>query len=94
MVTLSLWPPHSFATERQVVEVGITGMVCNFCVARVTKILQRLPGVESVEVSLQNEQASIVMGAGQQLPDPAEIRRIIEKAGFTPGVVQTRVPDK
>ena len=60
--------------------VGIGGMSCQGCVKNVTGVLQALPGVEQVNVSLEAKQASIVY-------DPAKVgvpqfSAAIEDAGF------------
>ena len=60
--------------------IGIDGMSCQGCVKNVTGVLQALPGVERVLVSLENEQATIAF-------DPlkvgeAQFREAIEGAGF------------
>ena len=64
--------------ERIVLAVG--GMSCQGCVKNVTGVLQALPGVDKVEVSLDAGQASIAF-------DPARVgasqfREAIEAAGF------------
>jgi len=60
--------------------VGVGGMSCQGCVKNVTGVLQALPGVEQVDVSLEAKQASIVY-------DPAKVgapqfSAAIEDAGF------------
>jgi len=35
------------------IELEITGMTCNHCVARATKALEAIPGVESAQVTLE-----------------------------------------
>lgn len=61
-----------------VVKVG--GMTCQGCVRSVTRVLQELPGVESVDVSLERGEAALRY-------DPAKsgieaFRRAVEEAGF------------
>ncbi|MEO8409289.1 MAG: cation transporter [Propionivibrio sp.] len=60
--------------------VGVGGMSCGGCVKNVTGVLEALPGVASVEVSLDAGQAKIAY-------DPAQVGRpqfvaAIENAGF------------
>jgi len=43
----------------QSVNISIEGMSCNHCVGNAQKALQAVPGVESVEVSLENKSATI-----------------------------------
>lgn len=60
------------------VTLGVDGMSCGGCVVSVEKALQRVPGVASVEVSLDKKQA-VVKGEGL---DPAALRRAVEDAGY------------
>ncbi len=60
--------------------VAIDGMSCQGCVKNISGVLQALPGVERVEVSLEAGQATIAY-------NPAQIGRLqfvaaIEGAGF------------
>ena len=58
----------------------ITGMTCGGCVRSVTAVLQALPGVESVSVTLEPGQAQVRFDAVQVTP--AQIQAAIEDAGF------------
>jgi copper chaperone len=58
----------------------ITGMTCGGCVRSVTGVLQALPGVESVSVSLQPGQAQVRYDAARVTP--AQLAAAIEDAGF------------
>ena len=60
--------------------IGVGGMSCQGCVKNVTGVLQALPGVTGVEVSLEKAQATIVFDAGKV--GEAEFRDAIEGAGF------------
>ena len=62
------------------VEIGVGGMSCQGCVKNVTAVLQALPGVAEVKVTLETGTASIAY-------DPAKVgveqlRAAIENAGF------------
>ncbi|MEY2873333.1 MAG: hypothetical protein RLZZ373_704 [Pseudomonadota bacterium] len=58
----------------------ISGMTCGGCVRSVTAVLQALPGVESVSVSLEPGQAQVRFDAAQV--SPAQLKAAIEDAGF------------
>jgi Cu+-exporting ATPase len=58
--------------------VGIEGMTCASCSARVEKVLKQLPGVTDATVNLATETATI---SGET--DAASVQRAIEKAGFS-----------
>jgi copper chaperone len=58
----------------------ITGMTCGGCVRSVTAVLQALPGVDSVNVTLEPGQAQLHYDAAQVTP--AQIQSAIEDAGF------------
>ena len=57
--------------------IKISNMKCNGCVANVEKAQQGLPGLESVEVSLQ--QANAVLGGDFDLD---EAFRRVSEAGY------------
>jgi Cu+-exporting ATPase len=58
--------------------VGIQGMTCASCAARVEKVLKLLPGVADATVNLATETVTI---SGET--DMASVQRAIEKAGFS-----------
>ena len=60
--------------------IGVGGMSCQGCVKNVTGVLQALPGVTSVEVSLEAGQASIAYDP-DQVGQPQFVAAI-EDAGF------------
>lgn len=62
------------------VVIGIAGMSCQNCVKSLTGVLQALPGVAQVEVSLEDGQATLAYD-----PDRiglAQFKDAIESAGF------------
>ena len=64
----------------QEIVIGVGGMSCQGCVKNVTGVLQALPGVERVEVSLEAGQATIAFDpekVGQE-----QFKAAIEDAGF------------
>lgn len=58
----------------------ITGMTCGGCVRSVTAVLQALPGVDSVHVTLQPGQAQVRFDEAQV--SPAQLAAAVEDAGF------------
>ena len=60
--------------------IGVGGMSCQGCVKNVTGVLQVLPGVERVEVSLEAGQATIAFDADKVGPE--QFKAAIEDAGF------------
>lgn len=63
--------------------LSITGMTCGGCVRSVTGVLQALPGVESVSVSLEQAQAQVRFDDTQVTP--ALLAAAVEDAGFDIG---------
>ncbi len=63
-ITIPAPPEKGEAAMKTVVE--IEGMMCQHCVAHVTKALSAVPGVESVEVSLEEKQAAVTGTASQE----------------------------
>ncbi len=59
--------------------VGIAGMTCASCAARIEKVLNRLPGVATASVNFATESATLALAA--PLP-AAEVKNAVERAGF------------
>jgi copper chaperone CopZ len=57
--------------------LAITGMTCDGCVAAVTRVLSRVPGVASVEVDLPGGHAAVAGAA-----DPQDLLRAVATAGY------------
>ena len=57
----------------------IEGMMCNHCVASVTKALSSVKGVENVEITLENGQA--IVTAKESVSEKA-LKNAVEKAGY------------
>jgi copper chaperone len=62
------------------VVISVSGMSCQGCVKNVTGVLQALPGVERVEVSLEAGQANIAYDPEKVVV--AQFKEAIESAGF------------
>ena len=69
-------------------DIGIGGMTCASCVARVERAIAKLPGVESVSVNLATESARVHWAASQTSEDEqtqqARLRRAVRDAGYEP----------
>ena len=63
-------------------DIGIGGMTCASCVARVEKALLKIPGVDAATVNLATESARIVVHSAQA--SDAVLRRAIRDAGYEP----------
>lgn len=60
--------------------IGVGGMSCQKCVQSVTGVLQALPGVGRIEVSLEAGQARLDFDPARI--DLAQLKDAIEGAGF------------
>lgn len=80
---------QTISPERQI-ELAIGGMTCASCVARVEKVLKRVPGVRDVSVNLATERAHVQAGAGVRL---AALEEVVAKAGYTASPVGAARPD-
>jgi Cd2+/Zn2+-exporting ATPase len=58
----------------------VTGMDCGSCVAKVTRAVERLPGVSAVEVNLVGERLSLSLAPGATEPDA--VARQVRALGF------------
>ncbi|MDA0190421.1 MAG: heavy metal-associated domain-containing protein [Proteobacteria bacterium] len=60
--------------------IGVGGMSCQGCVRNVSGVLEALPGVTRVEVSLEAAQARVSFDPART--GVAALRQAIEDAGF------------
>ena len=69
------------------IDLGIRGMTCGSCVARVERALSKVGGVLSVAVNLATERARIVALAGT---DPETLRAAVAAAGYEAEVADSQ----
>ena len=75
--------PHGSAKSSNppAIELTVRGLHCVGCVARLTRILENVPGVAGAEVSLVHSRVRVQAGPGEQV-ERATIVETIEAAGF------------
>ena len=61
-------------------KLNVEGMTCQHCVKRVTKIIEKAPGVSGVQVSLENKEA--VFTCEETETDVGDIVQAINDFGF------------
>ena len=61
--------------------LGVTGMTCGACVAKVQNALSRVSGVIGAEVSLEGKNAVINVEKGKITR--ADLIAVVKKAGFS-----------
>ena len=59
--------------------LNITGMMCNHCVAHVKKALESVDGVSSVNVSLENNNATVTLA---HPVDDATLAKAVTDEGY------------
>ncbi|SAK61577.1 cation-transporting ATPase membrane protein [Caballeronia pedi] len=79
----------STTDQPRTAELAVTGMTCASCVARVEKVLRRVPGVESVAVNLATEKAT-VHASGAVTDD--QLVAAVAKAGYDAAPVLPEAP--
>jgi Cu+-exporting ATPase len=65
-------------------DLGVAGMTCASCVARVERALKKVPGVTEATVNLATESARVTFAPSEQAE--AQIRRAVRNAGYEPRV--------
>jgi copper chaperone len=64
----------------ETIELKVEGMDCQGCVQSVTRMLNGVPGVQKVDVSLEQAQARVTYDPAKS--GPAQLKRAIERAGY------------
>lgn len=65
---------------RETTKLHVSGMTCEGCAKRVTRVLERLEGVRGATVTLYDETARVEFDASQV--DTGAIKQAIETAGY------------
>jgi Cu+-exporting ATPase len=73
------------------IRLGIKGMTCASCVARVERALKRAEGVEEARVNLTTEEAFLRLKEGVDLK---EVLKRVAEAGYEPVVARAEIPVK
>ena len=63
-------------------DLGVGGMTCASCVARVEKALKKVPGVDDAAVNLATESARVTFHGAEDLAP--QLRRAVRDAGYEP----------
>ena len=71
--------------------LGVKGMTCASCVARVERALRRTEGVEEARVNLTTEEAFLRLKEGVDLK---EVLKRVEEAGYEPVLSRAEIPVK
>ena len=70
-------------SNEQTLDLGVGGMTCASCVARVEKALKKVPGVHEASVNLATESARVSFDGSADDLAP-QIRRAVRDAGYEP----------
>ncbi|MFO0568464.1 MAG: heavy metal translocating P-type ATPase [Polyangiaceae bacterium] len=82
-------PGATREVEPEHLEVGVKGMTCASCVARVERVLKKQPGVREANVNLGTEKASIAFSP--ELVSRERLVRAISDAGYEPVLLEPGV---
>lgn len=64
----------------ETIQLNIQGMTCGGCVNSVKSVLQKIPGVAGVEVSLEQKRATVIYNPVQAKPEQFKVA--VEDAGY------------
>src|SRR3990172_5179584 len=73
----------------QTLEIGVRGMTCAVCAARIEKALKKIQGVALARVNLAAERARVEFD--ESIARPGELTAAIAGAGYTPVVEEIEI---
>ena len=79
--------------HEQTLDLGVDGMTCGSCAARIQKTLAKQPGVSNAEVNFATGRVRLSLDGTADL---VGLQTAVDKAGYTlhgPGPVETAVGD-
>jgi Cu+-exporting ATPase len=82
----------STATDSATLDLGVGGMTCASCVARVERALKKVPGVTEASVNLATESARVSYAPSGQTE--AQIRRAVRNAGYEPRAAEAAASEE
>ncbi len=82
--SLSLIPAFASA---QLITVDVIGMTCAGCASMVKTSLEQLPEVARADIDVARGNAALTLKDINAEPQEAELRRAVEKAGYSAGAV-------
>ncbi len=73
---------NSSANEEPAVVLWVKGLACPFCTYNVERQLRKVPGVKSVDVTLETGRVTVALSKGQP-PSEEQLRKAVKESGFT-----------
>lgn len=73
--------------DKVYIKIEVNGMACSYCAFGMEKALKKVSGVNNVAIELEDGMAYISAPKSQK-PEKESLSLIIEKAGFTPGIIE------
>lgn len=72
--------PQSSSSDSHTIAIAVRGLHCASCVARLTKVLERQPGVAKADVQLLAGLATVEVAGGQSTYESLAVA--VEDAGY------------
>ena len=87
VLTISMFLAAPVFAAHEKVEVGVNGMVCDFCAQGIKKQFKKEAAVEKIEVDLDNKKVTIHLKHDTKLADDT-IKTKLKDAGYEVTTIQ------
>ena len=81
LTTLLLLAFATPASAGQIINVGVNGMVCDFCAQALTKVFMSKEQVQDIDVSLNDKIVRVTLKDGQDMDDET-VTELINNSGY------------
>jgi copper chaperone CopZ len=77
------------ASQARVIDVGVNGMVCDFCAQSLKKLFGKQEAVEKVDISLETKKITVTLKPDMQLSDDT-VKKLVVDSGYAVESVSRR----
>lgn len=84
MCVLAMMTGWSFAVQAaqaRYIDIGVNGMVCDFCAQSLKKLFSKQDAVDKIDISLETKKITVTLKPDQDLSDEV-VKKLVVDSGY------------